>query len=231
MLDGSPLVRPPGTRSPWKPFPGLVVAITCLAILGSQIVGCASQGPRSGATDGLVPSTTPAPSDAAETLVTFDAGGFSIDYPSSWREYRVAFPIGTLGSTVGVFGTADLHACEAQGDWRCVNHSNLGPGEVLLMVNTQVGVGSFADLEPPGGFTFFIDGAPAVVTSIGSDLPNGADGERVWTIGIPGRLDAWFTNSGLGGPKRPVPRPAATDDDRTVNSEGGHGSLPSPGPD
>jgi hypothetical protein len=188
----------PGARRRAPAWPLALVGAIVVAVVGWQLAGSAGPAPSSSATIAPVPSAESRPSATSGQLATFTSEGISFDYPANWRFVHPAFPIGTLGSTIGLLGTVDLSACaQSPADYNCASAAQMKPGDVLVSVTMSVGVGSILDLAPPGGFTEFIDGMPAVQGLIGPNPPNGADERRTWQVGIPGRLDAWYIVSGL----------------------------------
>ena len=183
----------PGARQRAGAWPLALVGAIVVAVVAWQLAGSAGPGPSSSATPAPLPSNPSGPSEAPEQLATFNAGEFSFDYPASWRSVSGDFPIGTLGSTIGILGTVDLSAC-GKGDINCVSATQLQPGDVSVSVGT-IALGpdhSILDLAPPGGFSDFIGGMPAVARSTGPDPRTGADEGRGWQFARPGSIDQWY---------------------------------------
>ena len=105
-------------------------------------------------------------------------------------------------------GNADLGRClDGKGfiDESCAWDvaRNLGPGEVVMLVNPPGGARpvDIFDLTPPGGFTEHIDGMPAVLNTEGPPGWTGKDQGRTWRIGNPLDLRGWYTfSAAMRGP-------------------------------
>lgn len=201
---GATRVRPGGVRhrpakpdTPWPAaaWPLVLVGVIVVAGVALQLVGIA--GPSSTSTPAPLPSRQSEPSAAHEQLATF-SDEISFDYPASWGP-PVTSSIGTFGSPIAILGTVDLSACGTSVvDINCVSATRLKPGDVFVYLGTVVSPndGSILDLAPPGGFTDFIDGMPAVANSTGPNPRNGADAEHGWQFARPGTINQWYTVSG-----------------------------------
>jgi hypothetical protein len=177
----------------------LVVLAVALALAVTwQLAGIGSTvpTPAPSSTASRTAGPTPAPSvRAGGPTATFTGGGITFTYPSTWRLHRTN-DVSTMGSTIAIVGTADLSGCG--GDIvgiNCAYAANLEPGQVLVFVGTGASPGGSVQ-EPPGGFVDFVDGMPAVVTTLGPIPQNHQDEGRAWQIGMPRVVDNWYVVDG-----------------------------------
>jgi hypothetical protein len=173
----------------------LVVIVATLAVgVTWQLVGAGKtvSTPQPSLTAIPTAGSTPGPSGP---VATFQGGGIIFSFPSTWQVHQGGGR-STMGSSIAVVGTADLGACGAGPlDINCAYSASLDPGEVLVFVGTGASPGESIE-EPPGGFVEFVDGMPAVVTTLGPIPQNHQDEGRAWQIGMPGVVDNWYVVTG-----------------------------------
>jgi hypothetical protein len=176
----------------------VVIAATLAVAVTWQLAGIGTTVPTPEPSSTAIPTpgSTSAPSvEAGEPTATFQGGGITFAYPSTWRLHPTN-DVSTMGSTIAIVGTADLSGCG--GDIvgiNCAYAAPLGPGQVLVVVGTGASPGGSIE-EPPGGFVEFVDGMPAVVTTLGPIPQTRQDEGRAWQIGMPGVVNNWYMVTG-----------------------------------
>jgi len=180
------------------PLPLLLLAAVVAVAFTWQLAGIGRPGPAVSTAPRPSASSRPLPSLPADgSLATFNDGGIVFDYPATWQVHRSG-QVFTMGSTIAILGTVDLGGCGFLTiEVNCAYAATLRPGDVFVVVGTGASPGgSILDQAPPGGFTEFVDGMPAIVTSTGPIPANNTDGGRSWTIGMPLVEDNWFVVQG-----------------------------------
>jgi hypothetical protein len=207
----------------------VVIAATLAVAVTWQLAGIGTTVPTPSPSSTASPTTssTPAPSvQAGEPTATFQGGGITFTYPSTWRLHRTNDG-STMGSTIAIVGTADLGGCG--GDIvgiNCAYAASLGPGEVLVFVGTGASPRGSIE-EPPGGFVDFVDGMPAVVTTLGPIAQTGQEEGRTWLIGMPGVVNNWYVVEGsYRGPNVGAVREAVDALVRSIRFDHPAASLP-----
>jgi hypothetical protein len=178
----------------------VVIAATLAVAVTWQLAGIGSTVPTP------EPSSTAIPTAGSTTvpsgrLATFQGGGITFTFPSTWQVHELG-QRSTMGSSIAVVGTANLGACGTGAiDINCAYSTSLEPGQLLVFVGTGASPGGSIE-EPPGGFVEFVDGMPAVVTTLGPIPQTHQDEGRAWQIGMPGAIDNWYMVTGsYRGPK------------------------------
>jgi hypothetical protein len=225
---------PVGRRMP-APWPLVALGAIVAAAITWQLAGAGrstspqapSGGPSPTSSVGSATGIAPSPA-AAGPHATFNGEGIAFEYPSGWHLHHVN-EMSTMGSTIAIVGTADLSACG--GDIvgiNCAYATPLGPGDILVFVGTAASpTGSILDMAPPGGFTEFIDGMPAVMHSTGPIPQTSSDDNRSWAIGRPGSVNNWYVVEGtIRGPGLPALRDQIDGLARSIRFDHPAASLP-----